>query len=84
MVPSSPHGPWSSGKTTSTSPSVRGGCEGSCTVRSVALSVRASATGARSASTLGSLSALTICSCSVSPDSSTQRPSWAMPIGTTS
>ena len=39
MVPSSPNGPCSSGKTTSTSPRVRGGCPASCTtrVRSVAL-----------------------------------------------
>ena len=39
IVPSSPNGPCSSGKTTSTSPRVRGGCPASCTtrVRSVAL-----------------------------------------------
>ena len=38
-MPSSPNGPCSSGKTTSTSPSARGGCPGSCTVsaRSVVL-----------------------------------------------
>ena len=45
---------------------------------------RASAIGARSPSTLGSWSGPSIRSRSGSPDSSTQRPSVAMPIGTTS
>ena len=44
MVPSSPHGPWSSGNTTSTSPSVRGTALGSCTTSSLALSCCAIAT----------------------------------------
>ncbi len=84
MVPSSPHGPCSSGKTTSTSPSVRGGCAASVTTRSVDPEAGASAIAAPVASTLGSSSALLILSRSGSPDSRTQRPSWAIPIGTTS
>ena len=84
MVPSSPHGPCSKGKTTSTSPSVCGGCDGSCTTRPVDPASRVRDTAARSPSTAGSLSGPVICSISGSPDSSTQRPSVAMPIGTTS
>ena len=53
MVPSSPHGPCSSGKTTSTSPRVCGGCAGSCTTRSALADSRSSAIEARSPSTLG-------------------------------
>ncbi len=44
----------------------------------------ASATGARVASTSGSLSPVVIASRSGSPDSSTQRPSLVMPTGITS
>ncbi len=84
MVPSSPQGPCRTGKTTSTSPRVVGGCEGSCTTRSVAFASRARVMAARPPSTSGSLSGPVICSVSGSPDSSTQRPSVAMPIGTTS
>ena len=54
------------------------------TTRSVPPATRASATDARSPSTLGSSVALAMRSRSGSPDSSTQRPSGAMPIGTTS
>ena len=57
---------------------------GSCTTSSVASASRARVTAARSPSTSGSSSGPVICSRSVSPDSSTQRPSVAMPIGTTS
>src|SRR6476619_1482026 len=84
IVPSSPRGPCSSGKTTSTSPRVRGGWAGSVTTRSVEPTCCESATDAPAESTDGSLSALSIRSRSVSPDSSTQRPSVAMPTGTTS
>src|SRR3954466_16034455 len=84
IVPSSPQGPCSSGKTTSTSPSVRGTAAGSCTTISLAPGPLASATGAREASTSGSLSAAVIASREESSDSSTHRPSWVMPIGTTS
>ena len=56
MVPSSPHGPCSSGKTTSTSPRVRGGADGSETTRSVPPVTRSRLTAARPPSTSGSLS----------------------------
>ena len=45
-VPSSPHGPCSSGKTTSTSPSVRGTSPGSCTTSSPCSEVRSATSGA--------------------------------------
>ena len=83
IVPSSPNGPCSSGKTTSTSPSVRGGCPGSWTtkVRSVALV---------GTMTLGALLATSgVCPAARRNDcgssgASTQCPSLAMPTGTTS
>ena len=57
---------------------------GSETTRSVPLTSCAKAMGAREPSTLGSWSGPPIRSRSGSPDSSTQRPSVAMPTGTTS
>ena len=83
-MPSSPQGPCSSGNTTSTSPRVRGTAPRSCTTTSLALSCCAIATVALEPSTSGSLSAAVIANRSGSPDSSTQRPSWVMPTGTTS
>ena len=83
-MPSSPHGPCSSGKTTSTSPSVRGTEVASCTTSSLPAEFCDSATVARDPSTAGSASAEVIASRSGSPDSRTQRPSVAMPTGTTS
>src|SRR6478736_5706699 len=84
MVPSSPQGPCSTGKTTSTSPSVRGGWAGSVTTSTVEVESGASVTLARLPSTSGRWSGPSIRSRSGSPDSRTQRPSVAMPIGTTS
>ncbi len=55
MVPSSPHGPCSSGKTTSTSPRVRGTSLCSCTTSSLPGTSCASATGAREVVDLGQL-----------------------------
>ena len=82
-VPSSPHGPWRSGKTTSTEPSVCGTWAASVTTRSVEPAAPSSATIERVASTSGRVDPL-IASREASSASSTQRPSVAMPTGTTS
>src|SRR4051794_20689661 len=84
MVPSSPQGPCRSGNTTSTSPSLRGTEDGSLTTSSVPSCWLASATPAREGSTSGSLSADVMASRAGSSDSSTHRPSWVIPTGTTS
>ncbi len=82
-VPSSPHGPWRSGKTTSTSPMTSGTWAARVMTRSVAPSAPSIATMARLPSTSGS-SLPSMARRAASSASSTQRPSVAMPIGTTS
>ena len=85
-VPSSPYAPCSSGSTTSTSPRLRGGSPGAVTTRPrVAGSRRAaiSVPGAAMASTDGS-SPPAMASCPGSSGARIQRPSRAMPTGTTS
>ncbi len=84
MVPSSPHGPCSSGKTTSTSPRVRGGWDGSVHDEVGRVAVLGERDRRAVAVDAGSWSGPSIRSRSGSPDSSTQRPSVAMPTGTTS
>src|SRR5882757_3734923 len=79
-VPSSPHGPCSSGKTTSTSPSVAGTSPGSVTTSSRSAP---NSTGSAVTSTSGSLPSV-IDSRSGSPLSSTQWPLVVIPTGTTS
>src|SRR6266545_2279494 len=80
IVPSSPHGPCSSGKTTSTSPSVLGTWSGSLITSS---RFAPNSTGSAVTSTSGSLPSV-IDSRSGSPLSSTQWPLVLMPTGTTS
>ena len=83
MVPSSPNGPCSSGKTTSTSPRVRGGRPASCTTRVRSVALVGTMTLAASVSTSGTWPGARRRACG-SSGASTQWPSLAMPTGTTS
>ena len=83
IVPSSPNGPCSSGKTTSTSPSVRGGAPASCTARVRSVALVGTMTLAAAPSISGTWPGASR-SASGSSGTRTQWPSLAMPTGTTS
>ena len=83
-VPSSPNGPWSSGNTTSTSPSARGTWPGSSTVRDRSPVSRGTITvGPSSSATSGSRPSVSSHRAGSAPVS-THRPDGVMPIGTMS
>ena len=81
IVPSSPQGPCSTGKTTSTWANTSGTSD--CTTRCVALGSGVNKTGDLELSTTGKTPSVTE-SFALSEVSNTQRPSLVIPIGTTS
>ena len=83
MVPSSPKGPCNSGNTTSTSPRTLGGAPGSRTWSERSPVLSGTSTDAPEPSTSGIWPGDSS-SEPESSDATTQRPSLAMPIGSTS